>query len=103
MPTNEFLSNEPPAHPLSASFHKQQRRKTLQSLGLFLCVNLLMMLAVLLTACASPPTQQCEPLPIPPMPALTQTLPQTDYSLSVAASIKRWASELTGTSTTSKP
>lgn len=103
MPTNEFLSNEPPEHPLNAQLSKRWRLKTQRQLVLLVFGSLLMLLVASLTACASQPTNPCEPLPRPPKPALSEPLPSVDYSITVRESIKRWENVLTGMSTTSKP
>ena len=77
--------------------------KVMQRLVWTACVVVLGLLVMSLTGCAWPPKRPCEPLALPSMPALQQPLPTVDYSISAGQSIKRWASELTGTLATSEP
>lgn len=71
-----------------------------------LCAPTLLVLALLLTGCASKPQQppSASPCPkLPPPPSLNLPLPPASYSLTVQENIKSWEKRLTGTSLTSEP
>lgn len=62
---------------------------------------MLLMLVLVLTACATPPEPSLlKPAPVT-KPALSEPLPSVPYSRSAASAIKNWQTELTATSATS--
>lgn len=69
----------------------------------WLCVVMLLALALLLSACTPLPTRPCEMPPLPTQPALSQPLPSATYSSKVQSDTETWERRVTGTSTTSAP
>ena len=77
-------------------------RKTLRRAALWCCAGTLMLLALLLTGCASKSTLPSAPVPSPLMPAIATPLPSVDYSISVRQDIENWATKLKGMFQTSE-
>lgn len=64
---------------------------------------MLMLLALLLSGCQTPPIRPCEPPPPPMRPPLQQPLPESSYLNAAQANIEAWQKRLTDTPAISKP
>jgi len=69
----------------------------------FICAMTLLVLAVLLTACACPPLPPSEPLPLPKPPALTEPMPSVSYSTQWRQLVESLQKKLDGTLTMPEP
>jgi len=75
-------------------------RKMWHAHARLLCVGMLTVPVMLLTACAHNQTQPCPAPEAVTMPVLSQPMPKQSYSLSAQQSFKRWQGMLTDTPAT---
>jgi hypothetical protein len=97
-----ILPNDKQQTPLLRVSEMSQRRRTLRRCGYVIFVLLLIAVELLLSACQTQPTVQCEVQKPVTMPALSQPLPSESYSISAATAIEAWRKLLIDTPATSK-
>jgi len=103
MNNRNWLTSNARQRQLFGNLRRSSQHRARLRLGWLLCAGMLMALALLLSACTTPPTPPCEVQKPPTPPALSQPMPSESYSVSAARAIEAWRKLLMGTPAMSKP